>query len=144
MSFPHAGFFTGAHLTVAPEAPWSRQLPELAETWMSATPEARLDKETRQAWVTLCTAHAPSLTRVDAQARFGADYPPDFLTGFRESFAAHQPADLPPVGIWAYLGRVLDMFALSDPVTRPLGHPVADQAATQIRRWLTEGVPDTP
>jgi hypothetical protein len=42
---------------------------------------------------------------------------------------------------WAYLGHVLDMFALSDLVTRPPGHPVADQAAELIRRWVAEGAP---
>jgi len=36
---------------------------------------------------------------------------------------------------------VLDMFALSDLVTRPTSHPVADQAAGQIRRWTADGVP---
>ncbi|MGN9844911.1 phosphotransferase family protein [Nonomuraea sp. H19] len=74
--------------------------------------------------------------------RFGADYPTGFVTGFRAAFAAHQPADLPPAADWAYLGRVMDMFALSDLVTRPAGNPVADQAAEQIRRWVAEGVPD--
>ena len=33
------------------------------------------------------------------------------------------------------------MFALSDLVTRPAGHPVADRAAAQIRRWIANGVP---
>jgi hypothetical protein len=33
------------------------------------------------------------------------------------------------------------MFALSDLVTRPPGHSVADQAAGQIRRWIADGVP---
>jgi hypothetical protein len=42
---------------------------------------------------------------------------------------------------WVYLGRVMDMFALSDLAARPEGHPVADQAAAEIRRWITEGVP---
>jgi hypothetical protein len=45
---------------------------------------------------------------------------------------------------WAYLGHVLDMFARSDLVTRPPGHPVADQAARQIRRWIADGVPAGP
>nr|WP_276615549.1 phosphotransferase [Nonomuraea basaltis] len=75
--------------------------------------------------------------------RFGADYPAGFLTGFRAAFAGHQPADLPPPGEWACLGRVLDMFALSDLVTRPAGNPVADQAAGQIRRWVADDVPDS-
>ncbi|MET8145949.1 phosphotransferase [Sphaerisporangium sp. NPDC005288] len=73
--------------------------------------------------------------------RFGAGYPVGFLDGFRAAFARHQPADLPLVEDWLYLGRVLDMFALSDLVTRPAGHPVADQAAERVRRWVREGVP---
>ncbi|MGW0435903.1 phosphotransferase [Micromonospora sp. NPDC003197] len=76
--------------------------------------------------------------------RFGTDYPAPYLDGFRTAFAAHLPADLPPVEDWAYLGRVLDMFALSDLITRPAENPVADQAATQIRRWVAEGLPDDP
>ncbi len=74
--------------------------------------------------------------------RFAADYPAAFTAGFRAAFAACRPADLPPPGEWAYLGRVLDMFALSDLVTRPGEHPVADQAAGEIRRWVADGVPD--
>jgi aminoglycoside phosphotransferase (APT) family kinase protein len=69
-------------------------------------------------------------------ARFGGDYPPDFLAAFLSAFggAATDPD-------WLYLGRVLDMFALSDLVTRPPGNPVADQAATVIRAWAAAGVP---
>jgi aminoglycoside phosphotransferase (APT) family kinase protein len=74
-------------------------------------------------------------------ARFGADYPAEFRDGFRAGFAENHPADLPLAGDWGYLGRVLDMFALSDLLTRPAGHPVADQAAEQVRRWVAEGVP---
>jgi Ser/Thr protein kinase RdoA (MazF antagonist) len=74
-------------------------------------------------------------------ARFGADYPVPFLDGFRNAFAEHQPAGAPIAEDWGYLGRVLDMFALSDLVTRPAGNPVADQAAEQIRRWVAAGVP---
>jgi Ser/Thr protein kinase RdoA (MazF antagonist) len=73
--------------------------------------------------------------------RFGADYPDGFLAGFRHAFADQQPADLARAEEHGYLGRVLDMFALSDLVTRPVGHPVADQAAEQIRRWVRDGVP---
>ena len=73
--------------------------------------------------------------------RFSGDYPSSFTAGFCDGFAAHQPADLPRPADWAYLGRVLDMFALSDLVTRPPGHPVADQAADQIRHWLAHGIP---
>ncbi len=76
--------------------------------------------------------------------RFAADYPPGFADGFLDGFAGHQAAGLPPPGDWLYLGRVLDMFALSDLVTRPAGHGVADQAASQIRRWLDSDVPGWP
>jgi hypothetical protein len=74
--------------------------------------------------------------------RFGADYPDGFLDGFRSAYAAHLPE---AVGVddWAYVGRVLDMFALSDLVRRPVGHQIADQAAEQIRRWVADGVPDS-
>jgi aminoglycoside phosphotransferase (APT) family kinase protein len=74
-------------------------------------------------------------------ARFGADYPDGFLAGFLSSFAEHQPADLQLPEDWRYLGRVLDMFALSDLVTREPGHQIADQAAEVIKRWVTDGVP---
>jgi aminoglycoside phosphotransferase (APT) family kinase protein len=74
--------------------------------------------------------------------RFAADCPPDFVAGFRAAFAEHQPADLPPPTDWAYLGRVMDMFALTDLVTRPLGHPIADRAAEVIGQWVATGVPD--
>jgi Ser/Thr protein kinase RdoA (MazF antagonist) len=72
-------------------------------------------------------------------ARFAADHPPGFLDGFRSGFAGHQPADLPLADDWEHLGEVLDMFALSDLVTRPAGHPVADQAAGRIRSLVAEG-----
>ena len=74
-------------------------------------------------------------------ARFGADDPGEFQEAFAEAFAAGQPGDLPAPANWAYLGRLLDLFALSDLVTRPAGHPVADQAATVVRQWLKDGVP---
>lgn len=186
VTFEHRGFFADEHLSVRAERPWSQQLPEVAEACMAATPEARLDRATRRAWVALCSAHAPALIsvddhtqlvhadinpknilvtrtrggwRVDAvldwefsysgcpygdaanMARFGDDYPAGFLDGFRIAFADHQPTDLPLIEDWAYLGRVLDMFALSDLVTRPAGHAIADQAALQIRRWVAEGIP---
>ncbi|MFI6293257.1 phosphotransferase [Nonomuraea sp. NPDC050790] len=73
--------------------------------------------------------------------RFGTGYPAGFVDGFCRAFAEHQPADLPLAEEWSYLGRVLDMFALSDLVTRPAGHPVAEQAAEQIRLWVGQGVP---
>jgi Ser/Thr protein kinase RdoA (MazF antagonist) len=70
-------------------------------------------------------------------ARFATGYPPDFIEAFLAAFAENlgEPQD------WLYLGRVLDMFALSDLVTRPVGHPVADQAAEVIKLWLTGGGP---
>ncbi len=76
--------------------------------------------------------------------RFGGDYPARFTDGFLSGFAAYHPAGLPRASEWAYLGRVLDMFALSDLVTRPAGHPVADRAAAQIRWWIANGVPGAP
>lgn len=76
--------------------------------------------------------------------RFGEDYPAGFTDGFRAGFAGHQPDGLPLLLDWAYLGHVLDMFALSDLVTRPAGHAVADQAAARIRKWIAAGVPGTP
>jgi len=73
--------------------------------------------------------------------RFSGDYPAPFTDGFRSGFARYQPDGLPRASDWTYLGHVLDMFALSDLVTRPPGHSVADQAAAQIRRWIADGVP---
>jgi Ser/Thr protein kinase RdoA (MazF antagonist) len=74
-------------------------------------------------------------------ARFAASYPPGYIDGFLSAFAEHQPADLPLADHWLYLGRVLDMFALSDLVTRAPGHQVADEAAEVIRSWVAGGVP---
>lgn len=74
--------------------------------------------------------------------RFGTDLTPAFRAGFVAAFADHQPADLPLADDWRYLGRLLDMFALSELLTRPDGNPVADQAADVVRRWLADGVPD--
>jgi aminoglycoside phosphotransferase (APT) family kinase protein len=184
--FERPGFFLDAKLSLRPQPSWSRQLPEFAESCMSATPPSRLDEPTRKAWAALCATHAPELERIDDQARlahadlnpknilvthtddgwrvdavldwefsyssspygdaanmarFADDYPAPFLAGFLESFGRHQPSDLPPPPDWLYLGRLLDTFALSDLVTRSIGHPVADQAAAQIRRWLTTGIP---
>ncbi|GAA0813556.1 phosphotransferase [Spirilliplanes yamanashiensis] len=76
-------------------------------------------------------------------ARFGGGYPAGFLDGFRAGFLERRPPGLPPAGDWAYVGRVLDMFALSDLVTRPAGHAVADQAAALIGDWVRDGVPRT-
>ncbi|MGB3438258.1 MAG: phosphotransferase [Actinophytocola sp.] len=72
--------------------------------------------------------------------RFGADYPNDFLDGFRAAFADNLPGDLTAED-WLYLGRVLDMFALSSLATEE--HPIADQAAREILRWVADGLPDS-
>ena len=74
--------------------------------------------------------------------RFGADLTPAFRAGFVAGFAEHQPADLPLAPDWRYLGRLLDMFALSELLTRPDDNPVADQAADVVRRWLADGIPE--
>jgi aminoglycoside phosphotransferase (APT) family kinase protein len=180
-TFDRPGFFVDKHLTVGSDLPWSKQLPEFAATCMGST--LRLDEATRQAWVELCTAHAPALERinhharlvhadinpknilvtrtaggwrVDAvldwefsysgcpygdvanMARFGDDYPAGFLGGFNLAFAEHQPVGLPLADDWVQLGRVLDMFALSDLTTRPGEHLIADRAADQIRLWIAQ------
>lgn len=75
--------------------------------------------------------------------RFGAALTPAFRDGFTAAFAEHQPTDLPLVAEWRYLGRLLDMFALSELVTRPDDNPIADQAADVVRQWLADGIPDT-
>ncbi|WJV44863.1 phosphotransferase [Streptomyces flavofungini] len=67
--------------------------------------------------------------------RFGDAYPDGFLDGFREGFRTGEHAH-PLASDWEYLGRVLDLFALSDLVTRPEGHEVADAAAEVVRRWV--------
>lgn len=76
--------------------------------------------------------------------RFSDEYPADFTAGFRAGFAGNLPAGLSGAEDLDYLGRVFDMFALSDLVTRPVGHAAADQAATRICRWVTSGVPARP
>lgn len=71
-------------------------------------------------------------------ARFGTDHPGGFLDGFRTAFAGHLPGGVPAAD-WLYLGRVLDMFAISGLVTEE--HLIADRAARVIRRWVADGVP---
>jgi aminoglycoside phosphotransferase (APT) family kinase protein len=75
--------------------------------------------------------------------RFAGSYPGGFTDGFRAGFAARLADALAGEldADWVYLGRVMDMFALSDLVTRPVGHPVADEAAGEIRRWIADGIP---
>jgi aminoglycoside phosphotransferase (APT) family kinase protein len=144
VTFGRPGFFGDKELAVHEMPPWSRQLPEMAADCMDAVPAERggwrvdavLDWE----------FSFPGCPYADAanMTRFSDDYPPHFTDGFRSGFARYQPDELPRASDWAYLGHVLDMFALSDLVTRPPGHLVADQAARQIRRWLADGVPDAP
>lgn len=71
-------------------------------------------------------------------ARFGADYPAGFLRQFRAAFAEQSPELAPG---WQRIGRVLDMFALSELVTRPAGHRIADRAADVVRAWTAGGIP---
>lgn len=187
VTFERPGFFADDVLTIPPERPWSRQLPEFAAACVARSD--RLDDVTRDAWAEMCAAHASALAMIDDHARlvhsdlnpknilvaradrgwrvtavldwefsysgcpyadagnmarFGDDYPDGFLAGFRTAFAKQQPTDLSLDENWAYLGHVLDMFALSELVTRPAGHVIADLAAERIRRWVTDGVPASP
>lgn len=71
-------------------------------------------------------------------ARFGDMYPAAFLEAFIDAFGTCTADEN-----WLYLGRVLDMFSLSDLVTRPGEHLIADQAAAVIRRWVRLGIPST-
>lgn len=76
-------------------------------------------------------------------ARHADEYPDGFLQGFRAGYAEHRPPEGPPLlDDWVVIGHVLDMFALSELVTRPVGHPIADKAAEQIRRRVRHGIPD--
>ena len=168
--FDRPGFFAGPDLTVAPERPWSSQLVEVVSSCLAAT--SRLDASTRDAWLALCSEHAPALSAVDGVARLvHADVNPKnllvsggrvvavldwefsyvgcpygdaanmlrfdsagpFGDGFREGFGLTDEA--------AYLGRVLDMFALSDLLTRDASNPIADRAAAVIREWVRTGIP---
>ncbi|MGB3442071.1 MAG: hypothetical protein WBA97_25270 [Actinophytocola sp.] len=62
------------------------------------------------------------------------------LDGYRSAFAEHLPGDQ-TTEYWLYVGRILDMFALSSLATQE--HAIADHAARTIRRWVTDGVPDS-
>jgi hypothetical protein len=46
-----------------------------------------------------------------------------------------------PFSAVARVADRLDMFALSDLVTRPVGHPITEQAAEQIRWLVVAGIP---
>jgi aminoglycoside phosphotransferase (APT) family kinase protein len=69
VTFDRPGFFADPGLTVEAQPPWSDQLPELVAAWLPKVPADRLDPAAGQAWLDLCVAHAPALTRVDHQAR---------------------------------------------------------------------------
>ncbi|HLR84808.1 MAG TPA: phosphotransferase, partial [Nocardioidaceae bacterium] len=68
--------------------------------------------------------------------RHAVDYPAAYVDGFRAGYGEGVPAGVS----WEYLGAVIDMFALSDLVTRPGAHPVADLAAGRIRSLLDGGL----
>lgn len=70
--------------------------------------------------------------------RFAGDYPTGYVDAFHAAYAAALPRDLPPDEDWRYLGGVLDLFALSDLVTRPKRHPIADRAAERIRGLVAD------
>jgi aminoglycoside phosphotransferase (APT) family kinase protein len=169
VSFGRPGFFADGSLRVTPERRWSEQLVEVAETpserlderahraWVRLCAEhapalERVDDQARLVHAdinpkNILIANGRVAAVLDWEfsysgcpygdwanmARFGADYPDGFLDGFTEGFGATDEQ--------RYLGRVLDMFALSDLVTRPPGNPVADRAAERIRAWVRFGLP---
>ena len=67
--------------------------------------------------------------------RHADDYPAGFVEGFRTTYGAGTS-----IADWEYLGTVIDMFALSELVTRPVGMYPADRAAGRIRALLDTGV----
>ncbi len=69
VTFERPGFFAGLDLAVGPMPPWSEQLPRLVAEWLGKVPVERLGPAASTAWLELCTAHAPVLTRIDDQAR---------------------------------------------------------------------------
>jgi aminoglycoside phosphotransferase (APT) family kinase protein len=170
VSFSQPGFFAGPDLTVAPEPPWSAQLVPMvtsclaastrldaatADAWLALCAEhapalSAVDDHTRLvhadinpknilvsgdrvtavldwefAYVGCPYGDAANMLRFDSAGPYGA--------GFREGFGLTEET--------AYLGRVLDMFALSDLLTRDADNPIADRAANVIREWVRTGVP---
>lgn len=170
VEFPRPGFFAGPDLAVAPEQPWSEQLVPVVTSCLAATSRldastrdawlalcaehapalsavdgvarlvhadvnpknilvsgdrvvAMLDWEF--SYVGSPYGDAANMLRFDSAGPFGA--------GFREGFGLTEEA--------AYLGRVLDMFALSDLLTRDAANPIADRAASVIRDWVRTGIP---
>lgn len=168
--FDRPGFFAGPELEVAPEPPWSEQLVPVVSSCLAdssrldaATGEAWLalcaahapalsavDTHARLvhadvnpknilvsggrvvavldwefAYVGCPYGDAANMLRFDSAGPYGA--------GFREGFGLTEEA--------AYLGRVLDMFALSDLLTRDEDNPIADRAAEVIGEWVRTGLP---
>jgi aminoglycoside phosphotransferase (APT) family kinase protein len=169
VSFERPGFFAGAGLAVKAERPWSEQLVEVASVpsarlddrthraWVELCAEhaPALVEVDDHAQLVHADINPKNILIADGRvaavldwefsysgcvygdaanmARYGTEYPDGFLDGFHEGFGADRRE--------RYIGRVLDMFALSDLVTRPPGNPVADQAAASIRVWIERGVP---
>lgn len=61
--------------------------------------------------------------------RFTEDYPPDFVDGFTQAYAADRSD-------WLDLGRAFDLFSLSQLLTRAVGHPIGDRVEVLVRRML--------
>jgi aminoglycoside phosphotransferase (APT) family kinase protein len=65
-------------------------------------------------------------------------FPQDLSPGFAEHFpGAYEKADGALPGRWQEISEALDLFALSDLLTRSPDHPLFAQAAAAIRRRLT-------
>ncbi len=170
VSFDHPGFFADARLAVAPERPWSEQLVPVASGCLDATSRldaatkrawlalcaehapalSAVDDQARLVHADVnpknILVSGGRVTAVldwefsyvgcpygDAANMLRFERPSPYTTGFREGFGLSTEA--------AYLGRVLDMFALSDLLTRDASNPIADQAAEVIREWVRSGIP---
>lgn len=70
--------------------------------------------------------------------RFASEYPKGFLRSFVKAFEDAAPLTTEE---WQQQARVLDMIALSDLASRPVGHVVGDKAAALIRSWTANGIP---
>jgi Ser/Thr protein kinase RdoA (MazF antagonist) len=173
VSFDHPGFFADARLAVAPERPWSEQLVPVASGCLDATSRldaatkrawlalcaehapalSAVDDQARLVHADVnpknILVSGGRVTAVldwefsyvgcpygDAANMLRFERPSPYTTGFREGFGLSAEA--------AYLGRVLDMFALSDLLTRDAANPVADKAARVIGEWVRSGIPDAP
>ncbi|WP_422048376.1 phosphotransferase [Shimia sp.] len=70
--------------------------------------------------------------------RFASEYPKGFLRSFVKAFEDAAPLITED---WQKQARVLDMIALSDLASRPVGHVVGDKAEALIRSWSANGIP---